>query len=118
MRSINLLGPALIAAASAVTAEDGGANAMPCFNDICFTSWKCYYTRWTSEKIDNRCNVPRAAFTPAKDGSRWNTMVWELPYMVSWKTKWPQTDDDIVFEWLIFEAPGKPRGYTNQCMSS
>lgn len=115
MRISSLLGAAILTAASAVTAEEKSGNGLPCANDICFTSWKCFYkqkSKYNSE-IDNRCNVPSYAYTPSTSGSRWNTMVWNFPYYITWARSLETQTEDIVLEWLMFETPGSPCTHTS-----
>lgn len=114
MRSFNLLGPVALMAASAVAAGEEYYSDMPCDNDICFTSWRCWYSRMSKydNTIDDRCNVPKHVYTPAMDGTRWNTMVWDSSYYVKWKSSFKTVEEDAVLEWLMFESPDFPRMYT------
>jgi hypothetical protein len=111
MRNFSLLGATALLAASAIAVEEGHNMDMPCFNDICFTSWRCWYPRVSKydNTIDARCNVPHHVYTPANDGTRWNTMVWDSSYYVTWKSSYETQGEDIVLEWLMFETPGLPR---------
>jgi hypothetical protein len=101
---------ALLAASTAVQAEEQYNMNMPCFNDICWTSWRCYYNRMSKYdgKIGNRCGVPGNVYTPALDGARRNTLVWDEKYYLEWAFDWEQDSrkEEIILEWLMFEAPG------------
>lgn len=93
---------ALLAASTAVASE------MPCFNDLCFTSWKCHYSRTSKydKEIDDRCNVPSDVYTPARDGSLWNALVWNRATYLTWTPNYATQLEEIVLEWLMFEGPG------------
>ncbi|KAJ8117126.1 hypothetical protein OPT61_g1598 [Boeremia exigua] len=93
--------------ASVVSGEEEHPD-MPCFNDICWTSWRCWYWRRSTydNKIGKRCGMPDNVYIPAYDHSQWNTLVWGENYPMSWKSSPGTQGDDIVLEWLMFEAPG------------
>lgn len=108
MRILNIVGAATLLAASAVGAEEYNNNYMPCFNDICWTSWRCWYWRRTQydAEIGDRCGMPDNVYTPAKDHAQWNTLVWGESYFMTWRSSYESQGEDIVLEWLMFEAPG------------
>lgn len=108
MLGFNLVGAlAFLAASTAVNAGDYSMD-MPCFNDICWTSWRCWYTRFSKydSKLGDRCGVPDNVYTPWLDGSQWNTLVWGEKYMMTWTSSYAAQEDEIVLEWLMFAAPG------------
>lgn len=81
---------------------------MPCFNDICWTSWKCSYSRHSKYDgtIGKRCGLPDSVYTPENDGAQGYTLVWEEKYLMEWTSNFASQNEDIVLEWLIYEAPG------------
>lgn len=105
--TLRALALALLSASAIIHAEEYNMK-MPCYNDICWTSWKCYYSRYSKydESIGDRCGFPDNVYTPANDGAQRNTLVWGEGYMMYWTSNYASQGEDIVLEWLMFEAPG------------
>jgi hypothetical protein len=108
MRSRNILSAVALLAAPAISLPDDYNMNMPCNNDICWTSWKCHYSRYSKydDKIGNRCGLPDNVYTPGPDGANWNTLVWGKNYWMEWTSSYESQGEDIVLEWLMFSAPG------------
>ena len=108
MRNFSLAGALALLAASAVTAEEEYNMNMPCFNDICWTSWKCRYSRTSKydKELNDRCNLPNNVYVPGVDRALYNTLVWGQDYYMRWTSNYASQSEDIVLEWLNFVAPG------------
>ncbi len=88
--------------------HDANDPDMPCSNDICWTSWRCWYRKETKydAKIGSRCGLPDNVYTTSNDGAQWNALVRGKDYDMTWTSAHASQEDDIVLDWLMFEAPG------------
>lgn len=111
MRTSTIFSAVALLTSSAVSAdglENGVSSNMPCFNDICWTSWKCYYSRASKydEKLGNGCGLPQNVYRQGYDDAPWTTLVWGESYEMSWTSNYKSQGEEIVLEWLMFGAPG------------
>lgn len=108
MRSLNILGAVALLAVPAVSLDEDYDMSMPCFNDICWTSWKCVYSRMSKYEstIGDKCGLPDNVYTPGPDGTNWPTLVWGQQYRMEWTSRYDSQGEDIVLEWLMWMAPG------------
>lgn len=94
----------VVLGAIALLASSTSASDLPCFNDICWTSWRCYYTR--SLFKPSRCGLPHNVYRQGYDDAPWTTLVWGENYEMTWQSSYETQGEEIVLEWLMFEAPG------------
>jgi hypothetical protein len=110
MRVPPILSTIALLAASAVSADsvDPKPSGLPCFNDICWTSWRCWYARASpyDSKLGNRCGLPHNVYRQGYDDAPWTTLVWGENYQMTWQPSYKTQGEEIVLEWLMFEAPG------------
>lgn len=92
----------------ALLATSAAGSDLPCFNDICWTSWRCWYSRASSfdSSLGDRCGLPHNVYRQGYDGAPWTTLVWGQKYAMNWRSSYESQGEDIVLEWLMFEAPG------------
>ena len=117
MRSFNLVGAVALLVASAVSVENE-YGILPCSNDICWITWKCSYSGYSNydNKLGSRCNLPNNVYRPGHDGALVNTLVWEQDYWMEWMFSLEGERQDIVLEWLMFDAPGTESKTPHHCM--
>jgi hypothetical protein len=111
MRKSNLLSAIALLSSSANGLENGVTSNMPCFNDICWTSWKCRYDRASKydSKLGNKCGLPSNVYRQGYDAAPWTTLVWGEHYEMSWTANYATQGEEVVLEWLMFAAPGTER---------
>jgi hypothetical protein len=98
----------IIISTIALLASSAASSNLPCFNDICWTSWRCWYERSTSTygTKSDRCGLPHNVYRQGYDDAPWTTLVWGEGYEMTWQSSYESQGEDIVLEWLMFEAPG------------
>lgn len=111
MRTSSVFSAVALLAVSIVSADESGSEVqsdLPCFNNICWTSWKCYYERASKwgDRPGDRCGLPNNVYRQGRDGAPWSTLVWGETYQMNWASAYTAQEDTIVLEWLMFEAPG------------